>query len=104
MLVVANFFTVNVHHTQTGQVDLYFDTTTDYLLELEHRTQALQNWAVELRKLATANKALHSVGEMWDQWAILYVSGHKSQSLASKFPKFSMNNNHLSRYPHTKKQ
>jgi len=43
MLVVANFFTVNVHHTQTGQVDLYFDTTTDYLLELEHRTQALQN-------------------------------------------------------------
>jgi len=35
--------------------------TTDNLLELEHRTQALQNWAVELRKLAAANKALHSV-------------------------------------------
>jgi len=35
--------------------------TTDNLLELEHRTQASQNWAVELRKLATENKALHSV-------------------------------------------
>jgi len=37
-----------------------------------------------------------TVGEMWDQWAIFYVSGHKPQSLASKAPKFSMNNNHLS--------
>ena len=46
---------------QTGQLDLYFDTTTDNLLELEQRTQASQIWAVELRKLATANKALHSV-------------------------------------------
>jgi len=34
MLVFANFFTVNVHHTYTGQLDLYFDTTRDYLLEL----------------------------------------------------------------------
>jgi len=33
-----------------------------------------------------------------------YVSGHKSQSSASKAPKFSMNNNHLSLYPHTKNQ
>jgi len=40
---------------------MYFDVTTDNLPELEHRTQALQNWAVELRKLVTANKALHSV-------------------------------------------
>jgi len=31
--------------------------TTDNLIELEHRKQALQNWAVELRKLATANKS-----------------------------------------------
>ena len=38
---------------------------------------------------------------MWDQWAIFYISGHKSQSLASKDPKFSMNNN-LSLYPHIK--
>jgi len=35
--------------------------TTVKLPELEHRTQALQNWAVELRKLAKVNKALHSV-------------------------------------------
>jgi len=31
-----------------------------------------------------------------------YVLAHKWQSLASKAPKFSMNNNHLSLYPHTK--
>ena len=35
--------------------------TTDNLPDLEHRTQVLQNWAVELRNLATAKKALHSV-------------------------------------------
>jgi len=29
---------------------------------------------------------------MWDQWAIFYISGHKSQSLACKAPEFSMNN------------
>jgi len=46
---------------QSGQFVLYFDMTADNLPELEHRTQALQNWVVELRKLATANKALHSV-------------------------------------------
>jgi len=61
MLVFANFFTANAHYRQTGPLDLYCDTTTDNLLELEHRTQALQNSAVELRKLATANKALHLV-------------------------------------------
>jgi len=61
MLVFANFFTAKAHYTQTGQLDLYLDTTTDNLLELEHRTQALQKWAVELRKLATANKALQSI-------------------------------------------
>jgi len=33
-----------------------------------------------------------------------YISGHKSQSLASKAPKFSMNNNHLSLNPHAKNQ
>jgi len=44
----------------TGQLDLYFDTTTDNVLELEHRTQALQSWAVGLKKFATANKASHS--------------------------------------------
>jgi len=43
MLVFANFFTVNAHHAQRGQLVLYFDMTTDNLLELEHRTQALQN-------------------------------------------------------------
>jgi len=42
MLVFANFFTAKAHYTQTGQLDLYLDTTTDNLLELEHRTQALQ--------------------------------------------------------------
>jgi len=42
------------------------------------------------------------VGEIWDQWAIFYVSGLKSQSLASKSPKFSTNINHLYLYPHTK--
>jgi len=41
MLVFANFFTAKTQYTQTGQLDLYFDTTTDNLLELEHRTQAL---------------------------------------------------------------
>jgi len=61
MLVFAYLFTVKAHYTQTGQLDVYFGTTTDNLLELEHRTQALQNWAVALRKLATANKALHSI-------------------------------------------
>jgi len=39
MLVVANFFTVKAYYTQTGQLDRYFDTTTDNLLEFEHRTQ-----------------------------------------------------------------
>jgi len=43
MLVSANFFTAKAHYTQSGQLDLYFDTTTDTLLKLEHRTQALQN-------------------------------------------------------------
>jgi len=61
MLFFANFFAVKAHYTQTGQLDLYFDTTTDNLLELEHHTQAVQHWAVELRKLATANKVLQSV-------------------------------------------
>jgi len=61
MLVFGNFFTAKAHYTQTGQWDLYFDTTADNLLELKYRTQALQIWAVELRKLATANKALHSI-------------------------------------------
>jgi len=61
MLVSANFFTAKAHYTQSGQLDLYFDTTTDTLLKLEHRTQALQNWAVELRKLATANLAFYSI-------------------------------------------
>ena len=49
MLVFTNFFTVNAHHAQTGQVD----TTTDNLLELEHHT-AFKNWADDLWKLATA--------------------------------------------------
>jgi len=47
MLVFANFFTVKAHHTQTGQSDLYFESTTNNFLELEHCTQALQNLAVE---------------------------------------------------------
>jgi len=33
-----------------------------------------------------------------------YISGHNLQSLASEAPKFSMNNNNLSVYPHTKDQ
>jgi len=36
LLVFANFFKVNGHHTQTGQVDLYVDRTTNNLLELEY--------------------------------------------------------------------
>jgi len=43
MLIIANFFTVKAHYKQTGQLDLYFDTNTNDLLELEHCTQALQN-------------------------------------------------------------
>jgi len=42
MLVFANFSTPKAHHTYTGELDLYFDTTTDNLLQLKHRTQAFQ--------------------------------------------------------------
>jgi len=41
LLVFVTFFTVNAHHATNrimGQVDLYVDTTTDNLLELEHQT------------------------------------------------------------------
>ena len=41
-LVFANFFTAKAHYRQTGQLDLYLDTTTGNLLELEYRTQALE--------------------------------------------------------------
>jgi len=44
---------VNAHHAQTGQVDLYDDTTTDNLLKLEQHT-GFRSWADELWKLATA--------------------------------------------------
>jgi len=38
---------MNAHHTQTAQVDLNVDTTTDSLLELEHHT-GFTNSAYEL--------------------------------------------------------
>jgi len=74
MLVFANFFTAKAHYAQSGQLDLYFDTTTGNLLKLEHRTQALQNWAVELRKLATANKALY-LDSIWMRADDAYIVG-----------------------------
>jgi len=35
LLVFDIFFAVNTDHIQTGQVDLYGDTTTDNFLKLE---------------------------------------------------------------------
>ena len=53
LLVFDIFFAVNTDHIQTGQVDLYGDTTTDNFLKLE-RHVGLKDWADELWKLATA--------------------------------------------------
>jgi len=40
----------NARHTQTGQVNLYVDTTTDNLLELKHHTgfTNLSRWIMKL--------------------------------------------------------
>jgi len=51
LLVFADFSMVNVHHTQTGQIDLYDDTTTDNLPELEHHAgfTHLSRWISKTR-------------------------------------------------------
>jgi len=59
---------------------------------------------INVTKKTPSNNVCQPVREMWDESAIFYISGHTSHSLASKAPKFSMNNNHLFLYPHTKNQ